>query len=94
MRSVSRIGRVAALGAVIAAIALVAIVLFGGGAGGGYTISAKFINAGQLVNGNPVQTGGTAIGSVTGALSAPSIATTRSATASGLLNSSNAKTLR
>ena len=59
----SRIGRVAALGAVVAAVVLVAIVLFGG-AGGGYEVTAKFINAGQLVKGNPVQTGGTAIGTV------------------------------
>jgi phospholipid/cholesterol/gamma-HCH transport system substrate-binding protein len=60
---VSGVGRVAALGAVIAAVALVAIVLFGGGSGG-YEVTAKFINAGQIVKGNPVQTGGTAIGSV------------------------------
>lgn len=64
MRSVSGIGRVAALGAVIAAVTLVAIVLFGGAAGGGYELTAKFINAGQIVKGNPVQTGGTAIGTV------------------------------
>jgi phospholipid/cholesterol/gamma-HCH transport system substrate-binding protein len=62
MRAVSGIGRVAALGAVIAAVALVAIVLFGGG--GGYTVKAEFQNAGQLVKGNPVQTGGVPIGSV------------------------------
>ena len=60
---VSGIGRVAALGAVIAAVALVAIVLFGGG-GGGYEVTAKFVNAGQIVKGNPVQTGGTPIGTV------------------------------
>jgi len=63
MRSLSSIGRVAALGAVIAAVVLVAFVLFGSG-GGGYTVSARFINAGQLVKGNPVQTGGAPIGSV------------------------------
>ena len=61
----SGVGRVAALGAVIAAVVLVAIVLFGGGSGG-YKVTAKFINAGQIVKGNPVQTGGTPIGSVTG----------------------------
>ena len=54
----------AALGAVIAAITLVAIVLFGGAGGGGYEVTAKFINAGQIVKGNPVQTGGTPIGTV------------------------------
>ena len=53
----------AAVGAMIAAVVLVALVLFGG-AGGGYTVTAKFINAGQIVKGNPVQSGGTPIGSV------------------------------
>ena len=62
MRSVSGVGRVAAIGAVIVAIALVAIILFGGSSA--YTVKATFINAGQLVKGNPVQTGGVAIGSV------------------------------
>jgi phospholipid/cholesterol/gamma-HCH transport system substrate-binding protein len=63
MRSVSGVGRVAALGAVIAAVALVAIILFGGG-DGGYSVKVRFINAGQLVKGNPVQNGGVGIGSV------------------------------
>ncbi len=58
----SGIGRVAAIGAMIAAVVLVALVLFGGGSG--YEVTAKFINAGQIVKGNPVQSGGTAIGSV------------------------------
>jgi phospholipid/cholesterol/gamma-HCH transport system substrate-binding protein len=61
MRS-SGIGRVAALAAVIAAAVLVAVMLFGGGSD--YTVKAQFINAGQLVKGNPVQTGGVPIGSV------------------------------
>ena len=61
----SGVGRVAALGAVIAAVTLVAIVLFGGGSGG-YEVTAKFINAGQIVKGNPVQNAGTPIGTVTG----------------------------
>lgn len=63
MRSLSSIGRVAALGAVIAAVVLVAFVLFGSGAGD-YTMTARFINAGQLVKGNLVETGGAPIGSV------------------------------
>src|SRR5688572_16068109 len=63
MRSVSGVGRAAAMAAVVAAVVLVAVLLFGGG-GSGYTVTADFINAGQLVNGNPVQTGGTPIGSV------------------------------
>jgi phospholipid/cholesterol/gamma-HCH transport system substrate-binding protein len=54
---------VAAVGAVIAAVVLVALILFGGGSGG-YEVTAKFINAGQIVKGNPVQSGGVAIGSV------------------------------
>jgi phospholipid/cholesterol/gamma-HCH transport system substrate-binding protein len=53
---------VAALGALIAAIALVAIILFGGS--DSYKVKATFINGGQLVKGNPVQSGGVAIGSV------------------------------
>jgi phospholipid/cholesterol/gamma-HCH transport system substrate-binding protein len=65
MRSFSGVGRVAALGAVLAAVALVAILLFGGGSGG-YRVKARFLNAGQLVKGNPVQTGGVPIGSVEG----------------------------
>jgi phospholipid/cholesterol/gamma-HCH transport system substrate-binding protein len=70
MRSFSGIGRVAALGAVIAACALVALVLFGDGAGG-YKVKARFLNAGQLVKGNPVQSGGVPIGSVDGIKIAP-----------------------
>jgi phospholipid/cholesterol/gamma-HCH transport system substrate-binding protein len=63
MRSVSGVGRVAALGAVIAAVALVAIILFGSG-GDAYKVRATFANGGQLVGGNPVQVGGVAVGSV------------------------------
>jgi phospholipid/cholesterol/gamma-HCH transport system substrate-binding protein len=66
LRSLSAIGRVAAVGAVIAAIVLVALVLFGGGGVGGYKVKARFLNAGQLVKGNPVQVGGVPIGSVKG----------------------------
>ena len=66
MRSLSAIGRVAAVGAVIAAIVLVALVLFGGAGVGGYKVKARFLNAGQLVKGNPVQVGGVPVGSVGG----------------------------
>ena len=59
------VGRVAALGAVIAAVVLVAMVLFDVGAGG-YEVNAKFVNAGQIVKGNPVQVGGTSVGTVKG----------------------------
>jgi phospholipid/cholesterol/gamma-HCH transport system substrate-binding protein len=50
------------LGAIIAVVVLVGIMLFGGA--DSYTVKATFMNAGQLVKGNPVQTGGTPIGSV------------------------------
>jgi phospholipid/cholesterol/gamma-HCH transport system substrate-binding protein len=63
VRSVGLVGRLAAVGAVVAAIVVVAILLFAGG-GGGYTVKMHFINAGQLVKGNQVETGGTAIGTV------------------------------
>src|SRR4051812_18973576 len=64
MRSVSRVGRVAAIGAVVVAVVLVGIVLFGGG--GGYTVSAVFQNAGQIVKGNLVEVAGVQAGSVKG----------------------------
>jgi phospholipid/cholesterol/gamma-HCH transport system substrate-binding protein len=57
------VGRLAAIGAVVAAIVIVAVLLFAGG-GGGYTVKMHFINAGQLVKGNQVETGGTSIGTV------------------------------
>jgi len=63
MRSVSGIGRIAALGAVIAGAVLVGLLLFGVG-GGGYQINARFLNAAQLVKGNLVQVGGVRAGSV------------------------------
>lgn len=63
MRSVSGVGRVAAIGAVVVAVALVAIVLFGGG-GGGYTVTARFENAAQIVSGNNVIVAGVPAGSV------------------------------
>jgi phospholipid/cholesterol/gamma-HCH transport system substrate-binding protein len=66
VRSLSAIGRVAAVGALIAAVVLVALVLFGNGGTGGYRVKARFLNAGQLVKGNPVQVGGVPVGSVKG----------------------------
>jgi phospholipid/cholesterol/gamma-HCH transport system substrate-binding protein len=66
VRSLSAVGRVAAVGALIAAIVLVGLILFAGGGVGGYTVKARFLNAGQLVKGNPVQVGGVPIGSVKG----------------------------
>ena len=54
--------RVVALALVLLAVIAVAVLLFRGD--GGYTVTAEFINAGQLVKGNEVKTGGVRIGSV------------------------------
>lgn len=61
MRTVSGIGRVAAMAAVVAAAILVGFIIFGGS---GYTVTAVFENANQLVKGNPVNMNGTPVGSV------------------------------
>jgi phospholipid/cholesterol/gamma-HCH transport system substrate-binding protein len=61
--SLSGLRRVAFIAALIAALTAGALILSGLG-GGGYEVTAKFINAGQIVKGNPVQSGGTAIGTV------------------------------
>jgi phospholipid/cholesterol/gamma-HCH transport system substrate-binding protein len=62
MRTVSGIGRIAAVAAVVAAVILVGFIIFGGG--GGYTVKAYFQNGNQLVKGNQVELDGTPIGSV------------------------------
>ena len=62
MRTVSGIGRVAAIAAVVAAVVLVGFIILGGG--GGYTVKAYFENGNQLVKGNQVELDGTPIGSV------------------------------
>jgi phospholipid/cholesterol/gamma-HCH transport system substrate-binding protein len=54
-------GVLAPAAVVVAAVTLAALLLFGGGS---YTVKARFINASQLVTGNPVQIGGVPIGSV------------------------------
>src|SRR5215210_4852641 len=54
--------RVFALVLVLLAIVAVAFLLFRGD--GGYTVTAEFINAGQIVKGNQVKAGGVSIGSV------------------------------
>src|ERR671928_2028653 len=54
--------RVLALVLILLAIVAVAVLLFRGD--GGYTVTAEFINAGQLVKGNQVKAGGVAVGSV------------------------------
>jgi phospholipid/cholesterol/gamma-HCH transport system substrate-binding protein len=53
---------VAAALLVLAIVVLVALLLFR--AGGGYTVTAEFLNAGQLVKGNPVRVSGADVGSV------------------------------
>ncbi|HEX2234180.1 MAG TPA: MlaD family protein, partial [Thermoleophilaceae bacterium] len=58
----SKLAAVATVAGVIALALLVAFALFGGGSG--YNVTASFQNAGQLVRGNPVQVGGTSVGTV------------------------------
>jgi paraquat-inducible protein B len=44
------------------AVIVIAVVLLRGG--GGYTVTAEFLNGGQLVPGNPVQVAGADVGTV------------------------------
>jgi len=62
MRSVSTVGRVAALVGLIAAIGAVGYFMFGPGMS--YTVKAQFLNGGQLVRGNTVQVAGVKAGTV------------------------------
>ena len=61
MRSVSGVGRIAAIGAVVIAVAVTGYLLLGSRS---YTVTAEFENAGQLVKGNPVQVSGVSVGTV------------------------------
>jgi phospholipid/cholesterol/gamma-HCH transport system substrate-binding protein len=54
--------RIFVLAAMIIGLGVAAFLMFRGG--GGYTVSAEFENAGQLVKGNQVKVAGTAVGSV------------------------------
>jgi phospholipid/cholesterol/gamma-HCH transport system substrate-binding protein len=54
--------RALALVLILLAVVAVAVLLFRGD--GGYTVTAEFINAGQLVKGNEVKAGGVTVGSV------------------------------
>src|SRR5215216_2902437 len=54
--------RALALALVLLAIVAVGLLLLRGD--GGYTVTAEFINAGQLVKGNEVRAGGVSVGSV------------------------------
>ena len=58
------VARVAGIAAIVGAVALVSVLLFFNG-GGGYTVHARFSNAGQLVKGNLVEIGGVKAGTVT-----------------------------
>jgi phospholipid/cholesterol/gamma-HCH transport system substrate-binding protein len=55
-------GRRVAVAAIIAAWGVLIVVIFGGGPG--YTVHARFIDAGQLVNGDLVEIGGISVGKV------------------------------
>jgi len=57
------IGRLAALAAVVTGVVAVVVVLFGTG-GDDYTYKARFLNAAQLVKGDQIEIGGTAVGSI------------------------------
>ena len=54
--------RIAGAGIVVVAALLVVLVLFRGD--GGYTVTAEFLNGGQLVPGNPVRVAGANVGTV------------------------------
>jgi phospholipid/cholesterol/gamma-HCH transport system substrate-binding protein len=62
----STAARVATIAAVIGAVALVAAIFFWQGGDDGYTVKAHFMNVGQLVDGSPVEVGGTWAGEVKG----------------------------
>jgi phospholipid/cholesterol/gamma-HCH transport system substrate-binding protein len=54
--------RIAGVGIVVVAVLVVALVLLRGG--GTYTVTAEFLNGGQLVPGNPVQVAGADVGTI------------------------------
>ena len=57
------LARIAGVAAVVAAVVVVGVLLFLD-PGGGYTVKARFTNAGQLVRGNLVEVGGVKAGTV------------------------------
>jgi phospholipid/cholesterol/gamma-HCH transport system substrate-binding protein len=64
-RRASTVARVATVVAVLGAVALVAAIFFWTG-DDEYTVKARFLNVGQLVDGSPVEVGGTVAGEVKG----------------------------
>jgi phospholipid/cholesterol/gamma-HCH transport system substrate-binding protein len=62
LRSATSVGRLAAIAAIVVAVFVVIYLLFL--SGGGYLVHARFQNAGQIVEGNEVQVGGVAAGTV------------------------------
>ena len=62
MRISTVISRIAALAAIAAVV--IALVLLFGGDGDDYEVTAEFVNASQLVNGNEVMVGGAPVGTV------------------------------
>ncbi len=63
MRGTAPLARVAAFAAIAIAVVFAAVLMVGGG-GGGYTVTARFENASQLVKGNLVQVSGIPAGKV------------------------------
>jgi phospholipid/cholesterol/gamma-HCH transport system substrate-binding protein len=63
LRGTAPLARIAALAAIAIAVVFTAVLLVGGG--GGYTVTARFENASQIVKGNLVQVSGIPAGKVT-----------------------------
>jgi phospholipid/cholesterol/gamma-HCH transport system substrate-binding protein len=64
LRGTAPLARIVALAAIVIAVVFAAVLLVGGG-GNGYTVTAQFENAAQLVKGNLVQVSGMPVGKVT-----------------------------
>ncbi|HET9119263.1 MAG TPA: MlaD family protein [Solirubrobacterales bacterium] len=64
MSTTSVVGRIAAVLALVIAAVVVVLLVLGGGSG--YTVTAQFVNASQLVTGNNVNVAGVPVGSIKG----------------------------
>ena len=62
MPTTSVVGRIAAVLALVIAAVVVVLLVLGGGSG--YTVTAQFANASQLVTGNNVNVAGAPVGSI------------------------------